>query len=156
MDPTLPEQRLIALLDRIAAHAGEGGRHADSESALRELYDLTSSRLYGTALRVVTNREWAEDVLQEAYLNIWRIAGNYRAALSPPLAWMGVIVRSRALDFLRRRPVNGRTRASISMAPSRTRWPAIHPIHSMPAKPASKPGPCTSACANWKRASASW
>jgi RNA polymerase sigma factor (sigma-70 family) len=103
MDPTLPEQRLIALLDRIAARAGEGARHADSETALRELYDLTSSRLYGVALRVVANREWAEDVLQEAYLNIWRIAGNYRAALSPPLAWMGVIVRSRALDFLRRR-----------------------------------------------------
>jgi RNA polymerase sigma-70 factor (ECF subfamily) len=103
MDPTSQEQRLIALLDRIAARAGQAGRHADSEIALRELYDLTSSRLYGVALRVVVNREWAEDVLQEAYLNIWRIAGNYRAALSPPLAWMGVIVRSRALDFLRRR-----------------------------------------------------
>src|SRR4051812_2773108 len=73
MDPTLHEQRLIALLDRIAARAGEAGRHADSERALRELYDITSSRLYGTALRVVSNREWAEDVLQEAYLNIWRI-----------------------------------------------------------------------------------
>lgn len=102
-DPTLQDQRLIALLDRIAARAGDSGRPADSETALRELYDLTSSRLYGVPVRVVTNREWAEDVLQEAYLNIWRIAGNYRAALSPPLAWMGVIVRSRALDFLRRR-----------------------------------------------------
>jgi RNA polymerase sigma factor (sigma-70 family) len=98
-----PDLQLIALLDRIAARAGEGGRHADSEAALRELYDLTSSRLYGLALRVVNNRDWAEDVLQEAYLNIWRIAGDYRTALSPPLAWMGVIVRSRALDFLRRR-----------------------------------------------------
>jgi len=103
MDPTAQEQRLIALLDRIAQRAATTGRHADSEAALRELYDLTSSRLYGVALRVVSNREWAEDVLQEAYLNIWRIAGNYRAALSPPMAWMGVIVRSRALDFLRRR-----------------------------------------------------
>jgi RNA polymerase sigma-70 factor, ECF subfamily len=103
MDPNLLDQRLIALIDRIAAGVGRGGRHADGEVALRELYDLTSSRLYGVALRVVTNREWAEDVLQEAYLNIWRIAGNYHASLSPPLAWMGVIVRSRALDFLRRR-----------------------------------------------------
>jgi RNA polymerase sigma factor (sigma-70 family) len=103
MDPNLLDQRLIALIDRVAARAGREGRPADSEAALRELYDLTSSRLYGVALRVVTNREWAEDVLQEAYLNIWHIAGNYRAALSPPLAWMGVIVRSRALDFLRRR-----------------------------------------------------
>ena len=97
------DQQLIALLDRIAARSGAGGRHADSEAALRELYDITSSRLYGLALRVVNNRDWAEDVLQEAYLNIWRIAGDYRSALSPPFAWMGVIVRSRALDFLRRR-----------------------------------------------------
>jgi RNA polymerase sigma factor (sigma-70 family) len=103
MDPNLLDQRLISLIDRVAARSGREGRPADSEAALRELYDLTSSRLYGVALRVVTNREWAEDVLQEAYLNIWHIAGNYRMALSPPLAWMGVIVRSRALDFLRRR-----------------------------------------------------
>ena len=88
---------LIALLDRVAAQGRDG------EAALRELYDLTAARLYGVALRIVRNRDWAEDVLQEAYLNIWRIAGDYRTPLSPPLAWMGVIVRSRALDFLRRR-----------------------------------------------------
>ena len=103
MDPNLLDQHLIALIDRVAVGGGRSGSNADGEAALRELYDLTSSRLYGVALRVVTNREWAEDVLQEAYLNIWRIAGNYHEALSPPLAWMGVIVRSRALDFLRRR-----------------------------------------------------
>lgn len=101
-DPS-QDRQLIALIDRIAARSAGGAREADGEVALRELYDLTSSRLYGVALRVVTNREWAEDVLQETYLNIWRIAGDYRATLSPPLAWMGVIVRSRALDFLRRR-----------------------------------------------------
>ena len=95
--------QLIALIDRIAARTAEGAHPADGEAALRTLYDLTSSRLYGVALRVVGNRNWAEDVLQEAYLNIWRIAGDYRAPLSPPMAWMGVIVRSRALDFLRRR-----------------------------------------------------
>ena len=103
MDSQKQDLHLIALLDRVAARDVSSGRHADSEAALRELYDLTSSRLYGVALRVVNHRDWAEDVLQEAYLNIWRIAGNYRSALSPPLAWMGVIVRSRALDFLRRR-----------------------------------------------------
>ena len=103
MATDLQDQHLIALIDRVAARAGQEGRHPDSEAALRELYDLTSSRLYGVALRVVTNREWAEDVLQDAYLNIWRIAGDYRQSLSPPLAWMGVIVRSRGLDFLRRR-----------------------------------------------------
>jgi len=95
----LNDQHLITLIDRVAGRRANG----DAEAALRELYELTSSKLYGVAMRVAGNREWAEDVLQEAYLNIWRIAGDYRQALSPPMAWMGVIVRSRALDFLRRR-----------------------------------------------------
>jgi RNA polymerase sigma factor (sigma-70 family) len=94
MNPESPDSQLIALIDRVAL--------AD-DSALRELYDLTSSKLYGVAVRVVSNREWAEDVLQEAYLNIWRIAADYRATLSPPMAWMALVVRSRGLDFLRRR-----------------------------------------------------
>lgn len=89
-----PDTTLIALIDRVAL--------AD-EKALRELYELTSSKLYGVAVRVVTNREWAEDVLQEAFINIWRIAGDYKATLSPPMAWMALVVRSRGLDFLRRR-----------------------------------------------------
>ena len=89
-----PDTQLVALLDRVAL--------AD-EKALRELYELTSSRLYGVAVRVVTNREWAEDVLQEAFISIWRIAGDYKVSLSPPMAWMGLVVRSRGLDFLRRR-----------------------------------------------------
>ena len=91
---THPDGTLIALIDRVAL--------AD-EKALRELYELTSSKLYGVAVRVVTNREWAEDVLQEAFINIWRIAGDYKASLSPPMAWMALVVRSRGLDFLRRR-----------------------------------------------------
>jgi RNA polymerase sigma factor (sigma-70 family) len=94
MNPESPDTQLIALLDRVAL--------AD-ESALRELYDLTSSKLYGVAVRVVSNRGWAEDVLQEAFLNIWRIAADYKATLSPPMAWMALVVRSRGLDFLRRR-----------------------------------------------------
>ena len=71
--------------------------------AFKQLYEQCSSKLYGLAIRVVENRAWAEDVLQDAFLVIWRTAGDYRASLSPPMAWMGLIVRSRGLDFLRRR-----------------------------------------------------
>jgi RNA polymerase sigma factor (sigma-70 family) len=92
-DPILDVQ-LIALIDRVAQRDAQ---------ALRQLYDATSSKLYAVAVRVVSNTEHAEDVLQDAYLNIWRIAADYRASLSPPMAWMGVVVRSRALDFLRKR-----------------------------------------------------
>ena len=103
MAQDLSDHQLIALIERVAARQLPGARAGEAEAALRELYDLTSSKLYGVAMKVVSNRDWAEDVLQEAYLNIWRIAGDYRVALSPPMAWMGVIVRSRALDFRRRR-----------------------------------------------------
>jgi RNA polymerase sigma-70 factor (ECF subfamily) len=88
------DSELMNLLDRIAA---------EDDTALKRLYECTSSRLYGLALRVVRNRDAAEDVLQESFLTIWRSAGNYRASLSPPLAWLGLIVRSRALDALRKR-----------------------------------------------------
>ena len=94
MNTAAADDELIALLDRVARK---------DAAALKTLYDLCSSKLYGLAMRVVSQREWAEDVLQEAFLNIWRSAGDYRASLSPPMAWMGLIVRSRALDLLRRR-----------------------------------------------------
>ena len=84
----------MALIDRVAAQ---------DDAAFKELYDQCAAKLYGLAMRVVGKREWADDVLQEAFLNIWRSAVDYRGHLSPPLAWMGLIVRSRALDFLRRR-----------------------------------------------------
>ncbi len=89
-----PDDILIALIDRIARR---------DETALKALYDLASSKLYGLSLRVVGKHEWAEDVLQETFLQIWRSAGDYRASLSPPMAWLGLIVRSRSLDALRRR-----------------------------------------------------
>lgn len=89
-----PDNTLIDLIDCVARH---------DDVALKALYDLTSGKLYGLALRVLGNREWAEDALQETFLQIWRNAVDYRASLSPPMAWMGLIVRSRSLDILRRR-----------------------------------------------------
>ena len=89
-----PDADLMALIDRVATR---------DEVAFKALYDRCASKLYGLALRVVGKREWAEDVLQETFLSIWRSAADYRSHLSPPMAWMGLIVRSRALDFLRRR-----------------------------------------------------
>lgn len=94
MSTTTPDRELMYLLDRIAAQ---------DDSALKALYESTSSKLFGLALRIVRHRDLAEDVLQEAFLSIWRGAGSYRASLSPPMAWMGLIVRSRALDALRKR-----------------------------------------------------
>ena len=88
------DAELMELLDRIALQ---------DDTALKKLYERTSSQLFGLALRIVRQRDAAEDVLQEAFMNIWRGATNYRASLSPPMAWLGLVVRSRALDALRKR-----------------------------------------------------
>ncbi len=91
--PVHPDNLLIDLLDRVARR---------DEAALKALYEQTAPKLYGLALRVVGQRDRAEDVLQETFLQVWRTAADYRASLSPPMAWLGLIVRSRALDLLRR------------------------------------------------------
>lgn len=90
----ISDEQLMALIDRIAQR---------EEDALKALYDLCARKLYGLSLRVVGTAELAEDVLQESFLQVWRNAGDYRATLSPPMAWLGLIVRSRSLDCLRRR-----------------------------------------------------
>lgn len=71
-------------------------------SAFRSLYDASSPRLYGLALRILGRRELAEEVVQESFVAIWRHAGEYEDALSAPMTWMATIVRNRAFDLLRR------------------------------------------------------
>ena len=70
--------------------------------AFQQLYRLTAAKLYGIALRIVRIEALAEDCVQEAYVNIWQNAGEYRPGRGTPLTWMGSIVRYRALDRLRR------------------------------------------------------
>lgn len=75
--------------------------------ALRALYDRTSPQLFGIALRILQRREWAEEVLQEAFVNIWRYAGDYECNRSAPMIWLVAIVRNRALDCLRQQRAFG-------------------------------------------------
>jgi RNA polymerase sigma-70 factor (ECF subfamily) len=89
----LTPETLAALLERVAK---------EDAAALRDLYDAAAPKLFGLALRILTKHEWAEEVLQDSFVNIWRFAGDYRRGLSAPMTWMSAIVRNRALDHLRR------------------------------------------------------
>jgi RNA polymerase sigma-70 factor (ECF subfamily) len=71
------------------------------ETAFASLYDLTSARVYGLARRVVRDPAQAEEVAQEAYLEIWRQSTRYDEARGNPLAWMLTIVHRRAVDRVR-------------------------------------------------------
>jgi RNA polymerase sigma-70 factor (ECF subfamily) len=46
--------------------------------------------------------DWAEEVLQDAYVNIWNNSAGYVPGLSAPMTWMTSIVRNRCLDWLRK------------------------------------------------------
>ena len=70
--------------------------------AFAELYRHTASKLYAVALRIVRRDDWAEEVLQESFVNIWAHVGEYNAQRSAPMTWMTAIVRNRSLDWLRR------------------------------------------------------
>ena len=70
-------------------------------AALRKVYEATSAHLFGVALRILNRRELAEDVLQEAFVNVWHGAGSYQASQSQPMTWLISIVRNKALDHLR-------------------------------------------------------
>ncbi|MNR80602.1 ECF RNA polymerase sigma factor SigK [compost metagenome] len=70
--------------------------------AFRQLYDATSPKLFGFALRILVKRELAEEVLQESFVSIWNNAASYQAGLAAPMTWMTTIVRNKAFDTLRR------------------------------------------------------
>jgi RNA polymerase sigma factor (sigma-70 family) len=71
-------------------------------AAFRALYDASSSKLFGFALRILHKRELAEEVLQEGFVAIWNNAANYQSHLAAPMTWMATIVRNKAFDHLRR------------------------------------------------------
>ena len=74
-------------------------------AAFRKLYEASSSKLFGFALRILHKRELAEEVLQESYVAIWNNAANYQSHLAAPMTWMATIVRNKAFDHLRRSDV---------------------------------------------------
>jgi RNA polymerase sigma-70 factor (ECF subfamily) len=90
---TSAHDRLAALLARSAL----GDRRA-----FEEVYRATRSKLFAVSLRIVRERQLAEEVLQDSFVAIWNHAADYAQAKSAPTTWMTAIVRNRSLDVLRR------------------------------------------------------
>lgn len=69
--------------------------------AFKTLYEASSSKLTGIAYRIMNNVDSANEVLQEAFIQIWKNASEYRPGTSEAMAWMASIVRYRAFDRLK-------------------------------------------------------
>lgn len=83
------------------------GRH--DRDAFRDVYAMTSAKLFGICLRICVDRQGAEDVLHDVYLTIWNRADGYQPGRASPISWLATIARNRAIDWRRRQ---GRGRAA--------------------------------------------
>src|SRR6267378_4375139 len=90
--PMLSNEDLAALLPRVAL----GDR-----AAFELVYRATCAHLLGVAFRILNSRERAEEVLQEAFMNVWHSAGGFDASVAGPMTWLINIVRNKAIDALR-------------------------------------------------------
>ena len=82
------------------------------QAAFAELYDAVSSRVFGLALRVVRDPAQAEEVAQEAFMEIWRSASRFDADRGSPMGWLLTIVHRKAVDRVRSAEASTRRDAS--------------------------------------------
>ncbi len=83
-------------LSELLRAAGRGDQHA-----FAQLYDATCSRVVGLAVRVVRDPAQAEEVAQEAFLEVWRTASRYDPDRGSPLSWLLTITHRKAVDRVR-------------------------------------------------------
>jgi RNA polymerase sigma-70 factor, ECF subfamily len=69
--------------------------------AFAALYDRHARAAYSLAYRMMGERQAAEDLMQDAFLNVWRAAGSYRAERGSVRTWILSIVHNRGIDQLR-------------------------------------------------------
>lgn len=83
------------------------GDHA----AFAVVYERTHAHLFGVAMRMLGREQAAEDVLQEAFVSVWKNADSYRPEVGgqqlQPMTWLIAIVRNKSLDALRTRKRRG-------------------------------------------------
>lgn len=81
----------------------------EDRAAFRDLYSLTSAKLFGICHRICGERQAAEDVLHDVYLTIWKRAGAYEPHRASPITWLATIARNRAIDWRRAQGVRRST-----------------------------------------------
>lgn len=85
--------------DELASALGRTG--LGDRAAFRIVYEATSAKLLGVCLRILADRQLAEDVLQDTYLTVWKKAGTFDPSRASPITWLVTIARNRSIDRLR-------------------------------------------------------
>ena len=91
------ERQYLLLADEDLIALADGG----NTQAFAALYDRHARVAYSLAYRMMGERQAAEDLVQEAFLKMWRAAGSYRVERASVRTWVLSIVRNCAIDHLR-------------------------------------------------------
>lgn len=86
--------------------------------ALDALYTRHGSIALALATRMIGERNAAEDIVQEAFVALWRRAADFDANLCAPRTWLLAIVRNRCIDELRRRAISAKRATVLEEQPA--------------------------------------
>jgi RNA polymerase sigma-70 factor (ECF subfamily) len=89
---------------------------AGDAAAFAEFFDRHAPRVLNLLLKLTGDRDDAEDVLQDTFWRVWTDAHRFDNDRAPPLAWLFLIARSRAVDHLRQRRVRTEARSASQPA----------------------------------------
>jgi len=89
-------RRVETTLEQCIVRAADG-----DQRAFAQLYDATSSRVFGLVLRILVDRAQAEEVAQEVYLEAWRQAKRFDPDRGAAISWLLQIAHARAVDRVR-------------------------------------------------------
>lgn len=81
-----------------------------SEIGFQLLYTYYSPALFGVIIKIIPYKDIAEDVLQDAMVNIWDGIDSYNPAKGRLFTWMRNIIKNRAIDTLKSRQYRDRER----------------------------------------------
>jgi len=84
-----PQQQLIQ-------HVGRG-----DQAAFAELYDATAALVHGIVLKVVRDPSQTEEVVQEVFVELWRVAPRFDPSRGTVASWVATIAHRRAVDRVR-------------------------------------------------------
>ena len=108
---TKPKNEPMALVDMADEDLMQLVRKGDN-AAFACIYERHSTAAFSLAYRMTQNRNAAEDVVQEAFLSLWRSNARYDRARGSVRTWVLGIVHNRAIDALRRSIGHDKRRAS--------------------------------------------
>jgi RNA polymerase sigma-70 factor, ECF subfamily len=89
------------------------------DAALGVLYDRYGGLVYSVAFRILRDTGAAEEVLQDIFHQVWRVAGSFDLARGSLASWLMVMARNRSIDRLRRRALAVADSTAEALPPAR-------------------------------------